>query len=150
MVHALREIWRVLTPRGWLLDVRPLSTNAPLEIVAGTQVWRAGRVDESGGLSDDHAANESLRTTVREGWFVRERQARFDYAWYWDTLDELQTHIAEKWSNSTQLPATVGAEAARLLAAAGTGARVRLQLTLTIARYRKSPPGQLVSDEQSA
>lgn len=137
----------MLVPRGWLLDVRPLSANAPLEVVAGNQVWLAGRVDESAGLPDDHAANESLRTTVREGWFVREHQARFDYAWYWDTLDELQTHIAEKWSNSVQLPAAVGAEAARLLVAGGTGARVRLRLTVTMARYRKSLSGQVVSDE---
>jgi hypothetical protein len=149
MVHALREIWRVLAPHGWLLDVRPVSANAPLEVVAGDQVWPAGRVDESGGLPDDHAANESLRTAVREGWFVRERQAHFDYAWYWDTLDELQTHIAEKWSNSVRLPAAVGAEAAWLLAAAGTGARVRLRLTLTIARYQKSLPSRLMSDERS-
>ena len=81
----------MLVPRGWLLDVRPLSANAPLEVVAGSQVWLAGRVDESAGLPDDHAANESLRRMVREGWFIRERQARFDYAWYWDTLDELRT-----------------------------------------------------------
>ena len=53
---------------GWLLDVRPLSVNAPLEVVAGNQVWLAGRVDESAGLPDDHAANEALRTMVREGW----------------------------------------------------------------------------------
>jgi len=148
MVHALKEIWRVLVPRGWLLDVRPLSANAPLEVVAGAQVWRAGPVDESAGLPDDHAANESLQTIVREGWFIREHQACFDYAWYWDTLDELQTHIAEKWSNSMRLPDAVGAEAARLQAAGGTGARVRLQLTLTIARYRKSLSDHAVSDEQ--
>jgi hypothetical protein len=139
----------VLVPRGWLLDLRPVSANAPLEVVAGNQVWLAGRVDESGGLPDDHAANDSLRTTVCEGWFIRERQKRFEYAWYWDTLDELRTHIAERWSNSVRMPAAVGAEAARLLTAAGTGARVRLRLTMTIARYRKSLPGQLVSDEQS-
>jgi hypothetical protein len=149
MVHALKEIWRVLVPRGWLLDVRPLAANAPLDVVAGDQVRLAGRVDETAGLPDDHASNKALRTTVREGWFVREHQAHFDYAWYWDTLDELHTHIAEKWSNSMQLPAAVGAEAARLLVANGTGARVRLRLTVTMARYRKSLSGQLVSDEQS-
>jgi hypothetical protein len=148
MVHALKEIWRVLVPHGWLLDVRPLSANAPLEIVAGTQVWRAGRVDEAAGLPDDHAANESLQTIVREGWFIHERKAHFDYAWYWDTLDELQTHIAEKWSNSMQLPTTVETEAARLLTDGGTEARVRLRLTLTIARYRKSLSGEEVCDEQ--
>jgi hypothetical protein len=148
MVHALKEIWRVLAPHGWLLDVRPLAANAPLEIVAGSQVWRAGRVDEAGGLGDDHAANEAVRTVVRDGWFVCERQKRFEYAWYWDTLDELQTHIAERWSNSVKMPAAVGAEATRLLATAGTGARVRLRLTLTIARYRTSLPGQFVSDER--
>jgi hypothetical protein len=149
MVHALREIWRVLAPRGWLLDVRPVSANAPLEVVAGDQVWLAGRVDESGGLPDDHAANECMRAVLREGWLIDERQTHFDYVWYWDTLDELRTHIAEKWSNSTQLPATVAAEAARLLVAAGTGARVRLRLTVAMARYRKSPSGQFVSDERS-
>ena len=138
----------MLVPRGWLLDVRPLAANAPLEIVAGNQVWLAGRVDESGGLGDDHAANEAVQTVVRDGWFVRERQKRFEYAWYWDTLDELQTHIAERWSNSVKMPAAVGAEAARLLAAAGTGARVRLRLTLTIACYRTSLSGQGVRDGQ--
>jgi hypothetical protein len=149
MVHALKEIWRVLAPRGWLLDVRPVSANAPLEVVAGNQVWLAGRVDESGGLPDDHAANESLRTMVREGWFVREREERFDYAWYWDTLDELHTHIAEKWSNSVQLPAAVGAQAARLIAAGGAGTRVRLRLTVAMARYRKSLSGRLMSNERT-
>ena len=138
MVHALKEIWRVLVPRGWLLDVRPLSANWPLEIVAGKQVWPAGRVDDSAGLPDDQAADESLRMVVRDGWFVRERQARFDYAWYWDTLDELRAHMAEKWSGSVQLPAAVGAEVARLLAAGGTDARVRLRLIVAMARYRKS------------
>jgi|SRR5215470_16686099 len=149
MVHALKEIWRVLVPRGWLRDVRPVSANAPLEVVAGNQVWRAGRVDESGDLPDDHAANESLRTIVCEGWFIRERQARVDYAWYWDTLDELQAHIAEKWSSSVQLPAAVEAEAARLLAAGGTGARLRLRLTVAMARYRKLLSGQPMRDEST-
>ena len=104
-------------------------------------------MDESAGLPDNHAANELLRTIEREGWLIRERLARFDYAWYWDTLDKLQTHIAEKWSNSMQLPAAVETEAALLLATGRTGARVRLRLTMTMARYRKSLSGQLVSDE---
>ena len=146
MVHALKEIWRVLVPRGWLLDVRPLSANAPLEVVAGNQVGLAGWVDESGGLPDDHAANESLRTMVREGWFVRERQVRFDYAWYWESLDELRAHIEAKWSGWMHIPAAVEAEAARLLAAGGEDTRVRLRLTVAMARYRKSFV-QMASDE---
>ena len=60
MIHALKEVWRVLVPRGWLLDVRPFSAKATLEVVAGTQVWLAGRVDESAGLPDNPAANELL------------------------------------------------------------------------------------------
>jgi hypothetical protein len=147
MVHALKEIWRVLVPRGWLLDVRPLSASTPLEVVAGKQVWPAGRVDDSAGLPDEHAANEALRTVVHDGWFVREHQARFDYAWYWDTLDELRAHIAEKWSDWMHIPDAVGAEAARLLAASSTSARVRLRLTVVMARYRKSSAVQVMSDE---
>jgi hypothetical protein len=33
MVHALTEIWRTLTPRGFLLDLRPFLPFGPLELV---------------------------------------------------------------------------------------------------------------------
>ena len=32
MVHALREIWRVLAPEGVLLDLRPIADRWPIEV----------------------------------------------------------------------------------------------------------------------
>src|SRR5437773_1748003 len=127
MVHALAECRRVLVPGGLLIDLRPTAGNWPLEVVAGPRTWPAGPLDDTLELPDDQAANAALRHAVRAGWFISERATTFDYAWYWDTLAELEAYIAERWNTIMRLPETTRAALIRLLAPAGSGARVRLR-----------------------
>ncbi len=133
MVHALKEIWRVLVPGGLLLDLRPLCASWPVEVVAGERVMRAGVLDDSLALGDDLAANRAIARVVNERWFIREREGSFTYDWYWDTLDELKEHVEERWY-PIALPDSVYAQGKRLLRE-DAAARVRVQMV--IASYRK-------------
>jgi hypothetical protein len=135
MVHALREIWRVLVPGGILLDLRPLCASWPVEIVAGERVLRAGALDDSLAMVDDLAANHAVEQVVRDGWFRRERGGTFTYDWYWDTLDELKEHVEERW-HPIALPDSVYAQAQRT-AASVAGVSVRVRVHMMIGRYRK-------------
>lgn len=138
MVHALKEIWRVLRPDGSLIDLRPQVGNPPLEILAGEQELLAGLIDASLDAPDFTAATESLAWAVREGWFVSERDESFDYALYWDTLDQMETYIKELWTRVC-VPEAVLAEARRLIANSDEKARVRVRRHIIISRYRKYP-----------
>jgi hypothetical protein len=137
MVHALREIWRVLAPGGTLIDLRPLSARWPVEVVVNRQAIVAGLIDDSPGAPLDTAANESLEQAAREGLFSREREGSFKYLWYWDTPDEMKAYLEENWAPDAILPDEVLAEARRLMSKAGEGNRVRVRLHMTISRWRK-------------
>src|SRR5690348_14592147 len=129
MVHALAECRRVLTAEGLLIDLRPFPGNWPLEVLRGPRVpagslpeaWPAGRLDDTQERPDDAAANAALAQAVRAGWFDRERAATFEYAWYWDTLVELEAYIAERWNTVMRLPRRTRAAAQQLLATGGPG-----------------------------
>jgi hypothetical protein len=136
MVHALEEIRRVLVPGGVLLDLRPLSVNSPVEVVAGERVMQVGRLDEPPGDPDDVAANEAMAHVERAGWFARERQGSFELAYEWDTPDEMKAYIDERWATG-KLPESVWMAARRLTATAGAGAKVRVLRRMVIARWRK-------------
>jgi len=138
MVHALKESWRVLVPGGILLDLRPLSGNWPVAVAAGGRVTFVGLLDQPAADPDDLAANASLAQIEREGWFAREREGVFDFAWYWDTPDEMKAYIAEKWTY-TRLRKAVLTRVRRLIASAGEGARVRVLGNIVISRWRKQP-----------
>jgi hypothetical protein len=137
MVHALKEIWRVLGPAGNLLDVRPLAGKSVVEVLGVGQATAAGRLDENpDSFEDDRAANDAMAHIGREGLFALERIGAFDFAWYWDTPAEMQAYIAEKWTQ-THLPEDVLEEAHRLMASAGEGTRVRARSRITLSRWRR-------------
>jgi hypothetical protein len=133
MVHALKEIWRVLAPGGILLDLRPVSTGWPVEVVAGERVVRVGALDDSLAMTDDLAANRAVEQVVHDGWFSRERQGTFTYDWYWDSLDELREHVEERW-HPIALPDTVYAQGQRV-AARVESASFRVRVHMIIGRY---------------
>ena len=137
MVHALAECRRVLTPGGLLIDLRPFAGNWPLEVARGARHWTVGTLDDSLERPDDQAANAAMAAAVRAGWFVLERTLTFTFTWYWDTLDELEAYIAERWSTVMQLPGETRAAARRRLEAAGPGARLRFCRRMLLGRYRR-------------
>ena len=138
MVHALREIWRVLAPGGTLIDLRPLSARWPVEVVVNHHATVAGLVDDSPGAPLDTAANESLAQAAREGLFTREQENSFKYLWYWDTPDEMKAYLEENWAPDAILPDEVLAEARRLMSKTGEGGRARIRLHMIISAWRKS------------
>jgi len=136
MVHALKDIRRVLARGGLLLDLRPLSGAWPVEVVGAGGVMVTGHVDESEDIADDRAADAALAAVAQAGLFARERDGAFDFSWYWDSLGEAQAHIAEKWPEA-RVPEEVLAETQRQMARAGEGARVRATARVVISRSRR-------------
>jgi hypothetical protein len=145
MVHALAECRRVLRTAGLLIDLRPFAGNWPLEVVAPSAsptrstpgAWAVGRVDDSQERPDDQAANAAIAHAVRAGWFRAERTTTFEYAWYWDTLAELEAYIAERWATVLRLPPPTQTAARQRLARVGGGARLRLRRGMILGRYRR-------------
>jgi hypothetical protein len=126
MVHALKEIGRVLVPGGSLIDFRPVGAKWPMEILDGEQVRLAGMVDRKLDIRDDAACSESLAQVVGEGWFVQDHEQFFDYYEYWDGVDETHGPVV--------VPDAVLAEARRLLAASREGAKVRIHYQTVMSR----------------
>ena len=138
MVHALKEIWRVLAPGGYLIDLRPHSGKSPVEVVGAGWAVLAGLVDESLDSPDEIAANESMTYVIHKGWFVHDREESFKFALYWDTPDEMKAYTEEKWTHS-YVPAEVLTEVRRLMANNDKEASVRIRQNMIISRYRKHP-----------
>ena len=58
MGHALKEIWRVLTPGGSLIDLRPLAARSPVQVVTGEQHPDARILPMTGLLTQLWSADE--------------------------------------------------------------------------------------------
>lgn len=136
-MHALERIWRALAPKGVLVDVRPIAARWPLEVVTPVRVQRAGRVDDSPSLADDRAADRALRVIERRGLLRRSQRAVFSLAYVWDSLEEMQAYVAERWEGCAVLPHAVIERAARLSQAGAEPARVRIVLRMVISAYEK-------------
>jgi hypothetical protein len=139
MVHALREIWRVLAPAGRLLDLRPRPQYRPLDVIHGRDV----RVVETlapteGFIADERASDAALRQVVDEGWFVPRRTSEFEFSYYWDSAEEMRTSMEANWRRRGGMPSQVAWEAARhALAAQGPGARLRCRERVSLATYQR-------------
>ena len=97
MVDALREVHRVLTPRGIVIDARPDSrvlAHAERRKVRGFQ--RFGEVMTSKAeLANDRASDLALAQVVREGLFRRKRRGRFWHRVPFDSLAALRHYLWE-------------------------------------------------------
>lgn len=136
MVRALKEIWRVLTVEGGVIDLRPLAGQSRVEVVDGEQLFFAGLVDESGDVADDIAADNALAQIVNEGQFIQMRQIFFDYAMYWNTPHEMKRYAQERWQKS-YLPDIVLTKVQGFLAHSSTAAKVRIRRKMMITKYQK-------------
>lgn len=140
MVHALEEVWRVLHAGGWMVDLRPVSTDWPLDVVTGSTPARAGTVDGSKSLDDQEASDAAIETMLVRGLFVREKHLFFELAYYWPSLEAMEAYAAETWTNSADLPDTTLEEARRLATSAGLPSEIRVLRQMEIARYRRVRP----------
>ncbi|NIR50575.1 MAG: hypothetical protein GWN55_10185 [Phycisphaerae bacterium] len=93
MVDALQEIWCALASDGTLIDLRPVPSQCPIEVVTPGSIVHVGEADASGMAADDEAADRAIRDAVEQGWFVLRRDTRFDFDFYWDSVHEKASFI---------------------------------------------------------
>jgi hypothetical protein len=137
MVHALQEACRLLAPGGTLIDVRPLSVDVPLEIVSPQGSQSAGLVDMSPDIEDDIAADNSFKEAVARGALKAVKLEVFDFAYYWNTVEEMKADFEERWKDGAILRKEVLRQARRLFKANLPGCRVWLGIRMQLAAYQQ-------------
>jgi hypothetical protein len=140
MVHALRALWRVLAERGTLVDVRPLSARCPLEAVSADALVQIGELDAAGMMADDAAADDAIRQSIDEGWFVSLRKTTFDFAYYWDSVAEMTSMLSgrKRTKQITPSPADLERSYEELIARHSGGIRLRCRTPMLLAVYEKA------------
>lgn len=138
MVHALREIHRMLKPNGTLLDLRPLEDSWSVEISSGAGWQASGRLsDLPQGIADDAAANQAMREVEARGWFIQKKMEEFSYFYYWDTPTEMKEFMEDEWEDFEKLEEDVYRKTAALWASASADARVRVRVKMHAAVWNK-------------
>ena len=129
MVHALKEIQRVLVPSGVLVDFRPIGSCWPLAIVTDGQRRLVTQVDRATHIREDVVCEQALAQAVQEGWFVPEREQTLTFWAHWNAAAEVSAPV--------NIPDEVCAEAQSLLDQIGPNARIGIGFENIIAGYRK-------------
>jgi len=138
MVHALEEIKRTLISFGFLIDLRPLLGNWPVEVAWGNEYREVGRlIDLPEALADDEAANRAIDEVARRNWFKLEQGEHFSLFYSWDTANEMEEFLNGEWDGFVQLDEEVGQAAKSAWAVANADARVRVRVEMMIDRWRK-------------
>jgi hypothetical protein len=137
MGHALEEVWRIVAADGKLIDVRPLAAHWPIEVVHEGRALPVGTVDGTLRAPDDHASHQAMTTAVRKGRFRKAREAFFEFAYYWDSLEELKAYVDDCWSDTVTLPESVMVEVRRLLLATSIQHKLCIRRQIMIAKYRR-------------
>jgi len=134
MVHALREAGRVLRPGGLLIDLRPIVSQPPVEVLGGDQAATVGRLDDSSDSADAAACEEAMRLAVAQEWLKPRQSDTFTYSMYWDTPEQMLEYVTAHWGE-VQVPEDVVVRAQQLADVAVRPVQVRIRLTMSIASY---------------
>ena len=140
MVDALGGIWRVLATGGTLVDLRPVPSKCPIEVVTPEKITQVGEADASGMVADDDAADRAIGDAVERGWFLPRRRVQFNFDFYWDSVHEMATFIADSVRMKNVVPpvAELGKAVRELATRAPDRARVRCRRATMLAVYRKA------------
>ncbi len=123
--------------------MRPYKSERPVEIVSRDTQILAGQLDENkNGLCDDEASDNAISEVIQRGWFKKESKEFFEYAYYWDTVDQMNEYVKTEWSNFAIMPENVLSNARRIARVAGEQVQIRIRRIMLIARYRKMTKGK--------
>ena len=138
MVHALSEIRRVLLPNGVLIDLRPVLSSWPIEVVSAREIQETGRIQDLPlGLADDNAANQSSAWAEQNGWFRREEEEFFPFYYLWDSPSEMEEWITDEWEGFIQLDEESKRATRSAWAVGDADSAVRVGVKMLITRWRK-------------
>ena len=127
----------MLRPGGTLLDLRPLSLDSPVDVVADGRIEHAGMVDMSADLPDDQASDEAIEAAVRAGVFVPIEVRKFEFSYYWSSLEGMREYTQERWDTAV-FSAEVLLRSWALMEELGPSARIRITLPMHLATYNRS------------
>ena len=93
MVHALRQVHRLLKPDGILLDLRPAVKHRQVGLGERKRWTVVARMRED--LTDDRAANRALKRAAALGLFQPESNREFELDRVMDTLDDFREWLSD-------------------------------------------------------
>ena len=113
MVHALREIYDLLKPNGFLIDIRP--NGELVEFVRPHQGGELfiGHLYETDDYIEYRQAEAAVQEVITDGLFQTQKTGEFIFQVHADSFAELKTYLDENWSDSL-ITEEVIAEAKRL------------------------------------
>lgn len=139
MVHALSEIRRVLVPNGILIDLRPILSNWPIEVVSTREIRATGHVQDLPlGLGDDEAANRSIAQAEQNRWFAREAEEFFPFCYTWDSPSAVEEWITDEWHDFIQLEEESKQATRSAWALGDADATIRVKGKILITRWKKN------------
>jgi len=138
MVHALSEIRRVLTPNGFLIDLRPMTEERSVEIFSARETREMGLVSVLSQEADDNdAADQAMATVESNEWFMRASEEFFPIYYVWDSPKEMEEWIETEWDEFLELDEEIK-QATRSAWALGDGdTRVRVQVKMLLTKWKK-------------
>ena len=142
MVHALSEIRRVLVPDGILIDLRPVLSHWPLEVMSARETRETGQIQDLPlGLADDKSANQSMARAEQNGWFTRQTEEFFPFYYSWDSPSEMEEWIAEEWEDFIQLDEESKRATRSAWALGDAESIVRVKVKMLITSWKKELSG---------
>jgi hypothetical protein len=137
MVNALREAWRVLRPRGILIDVRPVAEPIVVEVVIDADAIWATEI-HSGSVGDDEAAADAAVQHALSGeWFAFEKRHPFEIEIYCDTAAEMRLYAQQRKLREFEISCEDLEAQHRALGADGQTSRWRCRRAWMLSTYRR-------------
>ncbi len=137
MVHALHEAWRVLVPGGTMIDLRPIVSDGPLDIVYEDHTIAIGKVDYSPGLEVEIASDSAIDSVLSEGIYKLISDDRFDDAYYWQTVRGMLADFREYWKEDLIITDSTIQTAYKLFRKLRKHKQVRLRCPMKLVSYLK-------------
>lgn len=138
MVDALREAWRVLTPAGVLIDVRPAPAPIVVEIVRSHQAVWTTTVESYSAPEDNAAADAVVGNAVSLEWLRLESHLRFNFDIYCDNADDLKIYIDGRKLCGAEIPYAEVEERRQEFGAGKQTARLRCRRLWMLSAFRSN------------